>query len=120
MPRRGGMVFLPPFHARPPLPPWGGIGWGGAVAIGLDGPACPAARATLAVLEFGCLDPLDDNRRNFSADQFHDRGDGVAVLRRGEHEGSALKAGASGSADAVNVVLGGDRHGKKEEGAPAF
>src|SRR6185312_476762 len=40
------------------------------------------------------------------ADQFLDRGDGPAILRRHDGDGGAAAAGAAGAADAVDVVVG--------------
>ena len=74
----------------------------------------------LAIFERGCLDPFDRDRRNFPADQFRDRGDGVAVFRRGEHERPALTAGAAGSTDAMDIVFGVDRHVETEDVAHAL
>ena len=44
------------------------------------------------------------------ADQFLDLLHGVSVVRRGDGKGLALQSRATGAADAMDVVLGMDRH----------
>src|SRR5690348_11080687 len=81
-------------------------------AVGFAAAAARAAATTIAVLERqrGGGDPFDRNRRDRLADELLDRLDETAILGRRQREGAAFAAGATGAADAVDVILGVDRH----------
>src|SRR5581483_6936987 len=82
----------------------------GLVRSGTSPPAAATASPALGGVERGGLETGHLDLRDFDADQLLDRIDQRAVRRRGEREGMAGLAGTAGSANAMDVVLGRERH----------
>src|SRR5205085_10635654 len=78
--------------------------------------AAPAAAAIAALeIELDRTEIGDAGDRDLLADQLLDRGDGLAVLGRGQHEGAALPAGSAGPPDAMHIIFGMIRHVETED-----
>src|SRR6185437_13115219 len=73
------------------------------------------AVAIFAFVERGGGDAVYRDGRDIAADQLDDRGDILAVFRRGQHEGAAGATGAPGAADTVHIILGVIRHVEAED-----
>src|SRR5690606_25586320 len=100
----------------------GGFGLGGpgptiaATALGCLLLGARAVRLSAARTPFlAALDPLDLEARDLAADQLLDGGDVFAVGGGGERERAARHAGAAGAADAVDVILGVQRHVEQKD-----
>ena len=92
---------------------------GGSAIIGSSG-AARSASSSLIIFELGPFDPGDHAQRDLLADQLSNRSDGSAVFGCRQHERPAAPAGTSGPADAVDIVLGVDRHVEAEDVAHAL
>src|SRR5262245_31296423 len=92
-----------------------------AVATGFVAvPSTAIAAATAAAFfKRQLLHALDLNAGNLAADQLDDGLNEFAVIRCRQSEGAALAPGAAGAADAVDIILGMDRHVEIEHMAHA-
>src|ERR1700736_5349238 len=81
--------------------------------------ARPASPAFID-LELCLGDPRDHHHWDVPTDQLDDCRDGSAVFGYGQHQRPAEPAGASGAADAMDIILGMDRHVEAEDVAQAF
>src|SRR5205814_4245669 len=127
--RRSGpfaVVRLPvavafPDGRRTPARPLGpvitpGIAPGTAMMMTVRRGTASAAAAVAALeIELGRAEIADAGGRDLLADQPLDRGDGLAVFRRRQHEGAALPPGPAGPADAMHIVFGVVRHIEAED-----
>src|SRR5689334_11863242 len=88
--------------------------FGAPVAAPMFPAARPAAVRRLWVERRGG-DAVDRKGRDGASDQSLDRGNVLAVLGRGEHEGAALPPGPAGAADPVHIIFGVVRHIEAED-----
>src|ERR1700757_3800341 len=81
------------------------------------GSSSPARPASPALIHFKlCLaNPRDDHHRYIPADQLDDCRDGSAVFGCCQHQRPAEPSGTAGPADAMDIILGMDRHIEAED-----
>ena len=89
----------------------------GRTAAAATAASAPATAATAAVggLEGDGFHARHHDARDLRADQLLDRLDQAAFVGRGQGEGMTDLAGAAGTADAMDVVLGRERHVEVED-----
>src|SRR5467141_1842733 len=102
------------------LDPCAGAAVAGMRAMLGPDPCAGAASPALTIFELCLGDPGDDHHWDVPTDQLDDCRDGSAVFGYRQHQRPAEPAGASGAADAVDVILGVDWHGEAEDVAQAF
>ena len=87
--------------------------------LGASGSARPASPAFI-IFELCLGDPGDDCHRDVPADQLDDCRDGSAVFGYRQHQRPAEPSGTAGSADAMDIILGMDRHVETEDVAQSL